>query len=240
MSTAPRRALVVIDVQNEYFSGGLPIEYPPVEQTLSNIGRAMDAARAAGIPVVVVQHSAPATSPLFAKGSPGWELHPVVASRPRDHVIEKAWPSVYTGTDFADWLARHEIDTLTVVGYMTHNCDASTIFEATHRGLRVEFLADASGALPYANSAGSVSAEEVHRVFSVVFHSRFAAVASTAQWLGAVNAGVAIECDNIAASNRRARAASAGAPCKGDDAAGSCPRGGATRPACRSAAQSGA
>jgi hypothetical protein len=66
---------------------------------------------------------------------------------------------------------------------MTHNCDASTIFEATHRGLHVEFLQDATGALPYANEAGSASAEEIHRVFSVVFHSRFAATGSTDAWI---------------------------------------------------------
>ncbi|WP_457281318.1 cysteine hydrolase family protein [Polaromonas sp. P5_D5] len=205
---APRRALVVIDVQKEYFSGGgLLIEYPPVEKTLPNIGRAMDAARAAGIPVVVVQHSESAASPLFAKGSPLWELHETVASRPRDHYVEKSWPSVYTGTDFAGWLEKNRIDTLTVIGYMTHNCDASTIFEATHRGLHVEFLQDASGALPYANEAGRASAEEIHRVFSVVFHSRFAATGSTDTWIAAVQAGGRLEKNNVLASNRAALAA---------------------------------
>lgn len=202
---APRRALVVIDVQKEYFSGGgLLIEYPPVEKTLPNIGRAMDAARAAGIPVVVVQHSESAASPLFAKGSPLWELHETVASRPRDHYVEKSWPSVYTGTDFAAWLEKNRIDTLTVIGYMTHNCDASTIFEATHRGLHAEFLQDASGALPYANEAGRASAEEIHRVFSVVFHSRFAATGSTDAWIAAVQAGGRLEKNNVLASNRAA------------------------------------
>lgn len=205
---SPRRALVVIDVQKEYFSGGgLLIEYPPVEKTLPNIGRAMDAARAAGIPVVVVQHSESAAAPVFAKGSPTWELHETVASRPRDHYIEKAWPSVYTGTDFAEWLEKNSIDTLTVIGYMTHNCDASTIFEATHRGLHVEFLQDASGALPYANEAGQASAEEIHRVFSVVFHSRFAAAGSTDAWIAAIQAGGRLEKNNVLASNRAAVAA---------------------------------
>ena len=204
-SKAPRRALVVIDVQKEYFTGGsLLIEYPPVEQTLPNIGRAMDAAQAAGIPVVVVQHSEAASAPMFAKGSALWELHETVANRPHDHFIEKAWPSVYTGTDFADWLEKHRIDTLTVVGYMTHNCDASTIFEATHRGLHVEFLQDASGALPYANEAGQASAEEIHRVFDVVFHTRFAAVGSTDDWVTAVHAGQTLKKSNIAVSNQSA------------------------------------
>ncbi|OOG44983.1 cysteine hydrolase family protein [Polaromonas sp. A23] len=205
-TTTPRRALVVIDVQNEYFTGNLRIEHPPVQQSLPNIGRAMDAARAAGIPVVVVQHSEAASAPLFAKGSATWELNEIVASRPRDHYIEKAWPSVFTETDFADWLKEKQVDTLTVAGYMTHNCDASTIFEAMHRGLQVEFLQDATGALPYANTAGSATAEEIHRVFSVVFHTGFAAVASTDDWINTVQAGGALKKGSILASNQAALA----------------------------------
>lgn len=206
MNNAPRRALVVIDVQNEYFEGGgLPIEHPPVTQTLPNIARAMDAAHAAGVPVVVVQHDAPAGAPVFVPGSARWQLHPEVARRPRDHFITKHLPSVFAGTGFADWLAAHAIDTLTVAGYMTHNCGAGTVYEAMHRGLKVEFLADASGALPYANAAGRVSAEEVHRVFSVVFHSNFAAVADTATWIAALRDKIALPIDNVVASNRRGR-----------------------------------
>ncbi|MFL9905343.1 cysteine hydrolase family protein [Paraburkholderia sp. RL17-337-BIB-A] len=204
--TAPRRALIVIDVQNEYVTGDLPIEYPDVQTSLVNIGRAMDAARAAGVPVVVVQNFAPATSPLFARGSVGAELHPVVGSRPHDHYVEKSLPSAYAGTDLGAWLAAREIDTLTVIGYMTHNCDASTIFHALHDGLAVEFLADATGSVPYENSAGFASAQDIHRVFSVVLQSRFAAVASTEQWIAAVKSGAPLERGNIYASNQKARA----------------------------------
>ena len=203
--TTPRRALIVIDVQNEYVSGDLPIEYPEVQSSLANIGRAMDAARAAGVPVVVVQNFAPAGSPLFARGSTGAELHSTVGSRERDHYVEKSLPSAFTGTDLAEWLAGRHIDTLTVVGYMTHNCDASTINHAVHAGLAVEFLHDATGSVPYENSAGFASAEDIHRVFSVVLQSRFAAVASTDEWLAAVSGGVPLERGNIYASNQKAR-----------------------------------
>ena len=58
----PQRALIVIDVQNEYFTGKLRIAFPPVAQSLANICRAMDAATAAGIPVAVVQHLANGSS----------------------------------------------------------------------------------------------------------------------------------------------------------------------------------
>lgn len=201
-----KRALIVVDVQNEYFSGGLLIEYPPVSQTLPNIGRAMDAARAAGVPVVVVQNTARPDAPVFVKGTPGWELNEVVGGRPRDHYIEKNLPSVFTGTDLKDWIASNGIDTLTVIGYMTHNCDASTVFEAAHLHLNVEFLSDASGSLSYENSAGQASAEEIHRVFSVVFQSRFAAVLSTEQWIDALKTDALPYLDNPYASNQRALA----------------------------------
>lgn len=201
-----KRALIVVDVQNEYFSGGLLIEHPPVSQTLPNIGRAMDAARAAGVPVVVVQNTAPPEAPVFVKGTPGWELNEVVGGRPRDHYIEKNFPSVFTGTDLKDWIAANGVDTLSVVGYMTHNCDASTIFEAAHLQLNVEFLDDASGSLSYENSAGRASAEEIHRVFSVVFQSRFAAVLSTDQWIEAIRTDALPYLDNPYASNQRALA----------------------------------
>lgn len=204
-STHPRRALIVIDVQNEYVTGGVPIEYPDVNQSLANIGRAMDAAQAAGIPVVVVQNSLPAGAPVFARGSAGWELHPLVASRPRSHYIDKTLPSAFAGTDLAAWLAGQGIDTLTVVGYMTHNCNDSTVKQAVHDGFAVEYLADASGSLPYENRAGRASAEEIHRVFTVVMQSRFAAVAGTDEWIAALASGQALPRDNIVASNRRAR-----------------------------------
>lgn len=208
-TTTPRRALLVIDVQNEYFTGDMPIEYPSVDISLPNIITAMAAARAAGVPVIVVQHDAPADSPIFAKGSDGWQLHPQVAAFAADHRINKAMGSVFAGTDLRAWLDGHGIDTLTVIGYMTHNCDAATIYHAAHDGLQVEFLQDATGTLSYANAAGAASAEEIHRVYSTVFHSNFAAVASTQAWLDAVSAGKALEKDNIYLSNQRARKAAA-------------------------------
>jgi nicotinamidase-related amidase len=202
--TPPRRALVVIDVQNEYIDGRFRIEYPDVSETLPNIGRAMDACTEAGIPVIVVQHVLDADAPIFAAGSRGVDLHPSVAERRRDHLVQKTLPSCFTGTGLHDWLTDRGIDTLSIVGYMTHNCDDSTAREAMHRGYRVELLSDATGSLPYANSAGIASAEQIHRTTLVVMQSTFAAVATTAQWLSALAGGDAPATDNIFASNQRA------------------------------------
>lgn len=206
LPSASRRALIVIDVQNEYVTGNLPIEYPPVDASLANIGRAIDAANAAGVPVIVVQHVAPPGAPIFAPDTDGVALHPVVADRPYAHLIVKAQASSFAGTDLAAWLDAHGIDTLAVVGYMTHNCNASTVYHAAHAGLAVEYLADATGALPYENEAGAVSAEEIHRAYTVVFQSNFAAVMATDAWIAGLGGAAMPARDSVAASNRRARA----------------------------------
>jgi nicotinamidase-related amidase len=205
MSTTYRRALIVIDVQNEYETGNLMIEYPDINLSLANIGRAMDAAREANIPTIVVQQYAPAESPIFAQGSNAWELHEVVHSRKWNHHIEKKLPSAFAGTDLAEWLNANKIDTLVVTGYMTHNCVDSTIKHAFHSGLAVEYLSDASGSLSYINKAGSATGEEIHRTFCIVMQARFAAVMSTAEWIEMIQTNGTAERDGIYKSNLRAR-----------------------------------
>ena len=205
--TAPRRALVLIDVQNDYDGGALAISHPPFAESIANIARAMDAAHANGVPIVAVRQMAPPTSPYFATGTHGGELHDAVASRACDHLIEKKLPSAFAGTDLETYLRANVIDTITIAGYMTHNCDLSTIIHAVHMGFEVEFLSDATGSLAYANAAGSASAEEIHRVMSVVLQSRFAAVCATSDWIAHMAAGTRPERDTIAASHQRALAA---------------------------------
>ena len=155
------RALLVIDVQNEYFTGALPITHPAghLEQILG----AMDAA-AGRVPTIVVQHHFPEPDkPFFQKGTPGWELHPEIKARSHNLLIEKTMPGSFTGTPLEDWLRERGVDTVTIAGYMTHMCCDTTARQAVHRGFTVEFLRDATGTLALSNSAGEVTAEELHR-----------------------------------------------------------------------------
>lgn len=200
-----KRALIVIDVQNEYVVGKLPIAYPPLDTSLANIAAAMDAATDAGIPIAVVQHVAPPESPLFARGSAGFALHPTVAERPYDLLVEKTLPSSFTGTELGRWLSEHAVETLVICGYMTQNCDESTARDAVHRGFGVEFLSDATGTLAIANQAGSITAKELHESVLVVLQSRFAAVATTASWIESVTHGTELERSGILSSALAAR-----------------------------------
>lgn len=177
------RALLVIDVQNEYFTGALPITYPAGH--LEQILIAMDAAATKQVPVVVVQHHmTDPEKPYFQKGTSGWELHAEVAARPHDVLIEKTLPGSFTGTELGDWLRERNIDTVTIAGYMTHMCCDTTARQAVHRGFTVEFLSDATGTLPLSNSAGEVTAEELQRSILCAQQMMLSEVLDVTSWIG--------------------------------------------------------
>ena len=184
------RALLVVDVQGEYDGGALPIAHPPLEVSLPNIRRAIEAARARGIPLVVVQQTGPSDAPAFATGSPGWQLLAVMDGVDGQLAVEKALPSAFAGTQLQEWLQKAGVDTLTLIGFLTHNCIDSTAREALHRGYRVEVLADATGTVALRNPVGAVSAEDLHRHTLLVLQSRFAAVMTTSAWEASLDSGV--------------------------------------------------
>ena len=181
-----KRALLVIDVQNEYFTGMLPITHPVGH--LGKILEVMDAS-AGRVPTVVIQHRMlEEDKPFFQKGKPGWELHPEVEGRPRDLRVEKTLPGSFTGTGLESWLREQGIDTVTIAGYMTHMCCDTTARQAVHRGFAVEFLSDATGTLPLANSAGSVTAEELHRSILCAQQMLLSEVLPSSAWIDRIRA----------------------------------------------------
>lgn len=182
-----KRALLVIDVQNEYFTGKLPITHPA--DHLENILRAMDAARAQGVATVVVQHTfTDPAMPFFQRGTPEWELHEEVKKRPHDLHVEKNLPGSFTGTELEEWLRGQGIATVTVAGYMTHMCCDTTARQAVHRGFTVEFLGDGTGTLPLSNAAGDVTAEELQRAILCAQQMLLSEVLSTKAWCERIGA----------------------------------------------------
>jgi nicotinamidase-related amidase len=200
--TSPRRALVLVDVQQEYFGGPLEIQHPPHTESLPRIVAALDAATAAGVPVVAVQHTAGQGAPVFDPTTPGFELHPDVESRRTDawKSVVKTYGSVFAGTDLLEWLRDHEVDTITLVGYMTNNCVIASAAEAETHGLAAEVLSDATGAIHIANAAGFADARTVHSTLLALLHSNFATVADTATWSDAVTAGVSLPRSDLGTS----------------------------------------
>ena len=144
----------------------------------------MDHAASVGMPVAVIQHTAPSEdSPTFRKGSNEWRLHPEVERRKCDIMIEKNLPGSFTGTKLEEWLRMKGVSRVAICGYMTQMCCDTTARQAFHLGFQVDFLSDATGTMDIQNSAGSISASDLHRAVLVTMAAKFARVVGTEEWI---------------------------------------------------------
>lgn len=177
-----KRALLVIDVQNEYFNGKLPVTYP--ENSFENIIKVIDFANENNIPTALIQHTNPGEDAVtFKEGTGGHKIHKDVLKRDHDKIIEKNLPGCFTGTELNSWLEENHVDTLVISGYMTQMCCDTTARQALHFGFNVEFLSDATGTLDISNSAGKISAEELHNAILITQAMRFSEVMSADEWI---------------------------------------------------------
>lgn len=141
--TAKKTAVIVIDIQNEYFPGGkMPI--PDGMKALNNSKRIVDFAHKNGMPVFFVQHIGDAQGPLFAKGSRFADFHKDLQPTKVDRIITKATPSSFVGTDLKEQLDKLGIKQLVVTGLMTHMCVSSTARDAVPLGFSVIIPEDAT------------------------------------------------------------------------------------------------
>ena len=200
--TAPRRALVLVDVQNEYTHLPLRIRYPSLSDCLKRIERALDAAENAGLPVVCVQHAGPPGGAIFTPGGKGFELCPCVERRRTSQwkCVVKRRGSIYAGTDLAAWLHEQDVDTVTLAGFMANNCVLASAAWGETIGLTTEVLSDAVGAINLRNCAGEADARTVHATLMALLHSNWAAVAATDDWCRALGRGGPLPRSNLVAS----------------------------------------
>ena len=129
MAATPQRALIVIDLQNDYFPDG---KFPlwNTEAVLAQVESAIARARAQGVPVILVQHIADApngAAPFFNAGTSGVELHPrILAAAPDAVVVTKAQADSFLNTTLEEKLAELGVEELLVCGMMTQNCVTHT------------------------------------------------------------------------------------------------------------------
>ncbi|GAB2866081.1 isochorismatase family protein [Pseudoduganella ginsengisoli] len=174
-------ALVLIDFQNEYYDGKLPI--PDGLPAARNAARLVAWADRLGMPVFHVQHVGAATGALFAAGSHAGEIHPLLAPAPHHHIVAKDRVASFAGTDLHAQLQGLGINTLIVAGLMTHMCVSTAVREARSFGAssyKVVVAADASATRDISDWNGDVVAHAgLHRATLTALHDNFADVRNT-------------------------------------------------------------
>ena len=139
------KALLVIDLQNDYFEGGA---YPlwNTEAVLASIEAAIARAKAAGVPVLHVQHvadQAAGIAPFFNAGTPGVEIHPrILAAAPEAPVVTKAHADGFVETTLEEELEKLGTTELLVCGMMTQNCVTHTAISPSAEFYDVTILPD--------------------------------------------------------------------------------------------------
>lgn len=175
-------ALVLIDFQNEYFDGRLPI--PDGLSALRNALRLVALADAHAMPVFHIQHVGAAKGPVFAAGSALVEIHPELRPAPRHQVLQKTTTSSFASTDLHAQLQARGIKTLIIAGLMTHMCVSTATRDARQFGAQsygVLLAADACATRDIDGwDGGVVSHRDLHSVTLTALSDNFAQVLDTA------------------------------------------------------------
>lgn len=140
-----KKALIVIDPQNDYFPGG---SFPlwNAEEALASIEAAIVNAKGKGIPVILVQHVADrrnGKAAFFNEGTSGVEIHPRIrAVAPDAPMVVKAFADGFYQTLLDETLQQAGIEELLLCGMMTQNCVTHTAISKSAEKYKVSILAD--------------------------------------------------------------------------------------------------
>lgn len=179
---AGNSALLVIDFQNEYFSGKMPI--PDGVRALGNARRLVAFADQAGIPVFHVQHVTPAGTPIFAEDSAAAQFHDELQPAAHHTVLQKSSVSVFPTTDIDSRLKAAGIKTLIISGLMTHACVAGAARDAAPLGYEVLVAEDACATRDLDTADGAVLPHAtLHRASLATIADTFGDVMTTTQIL---------------------------------------------------------
>jgi nicotinamidase-related amidase len=172
-------AVVIIDAQNEYVNGKLPLV--GIAPALDNIAILLKAARAAGSPIIHVQHKGRAGG-LFDPGADAFQLAPQAAQMSGEAIVEKPLPNAFAQTNLQDLLVNTGKKQLIIAGFQTHMCISSTARAALDLGYRTTVVSDASATrdLPDPTGGPAFAAAELHRAALAGLADRFAIVAKLA------------------------------------------------------------
>jgi nicotinamidase-related amidase len=173
------RGLVVVDIQNDYFPGGAyPLTGP--EAAAANARRLLDAFRAAGEPLVHVQHVWDAPEATFMRpGTVGVEIHESVVPLPAEPVVRKAHPNGFLDTRLEETLRAREVDEVVLCGMMTSMCVDATARAAADLGFSVTVVHDACAAPDLEFGGETIPARQVHSAFLAALGSAYGRVVAT-------------------------------------------------------------
>ena len=175
-------ALVIIDVQNDYFPQG-KCELFQSEQALKVTKRLLKHFRERKLPVFYVQHISPEDAAFFLPNTKGVQLHKEIEPLGSEYIIVKHTPNGFHETTLQEKLTSLSIKNLVMCGMMTHMCVDTTVRAAKDLGYQVTLISDACATKDLEWNGRKLPASFINDVYMASLNGRFATVMSSTDYL---------------------------------------------------------
>ncbi|MCY1039218.1 cysteine hydrolase family protein [Staphylococcus nepalensis] len=177
-------ALIIVDIQNDYFPGGkYPLSNP--EDAAENAKKLLMWFREnLSENIYHVQHIAPDESlGFFAPDTEGAEIREVVQPQDNETLIVKQFPNSFVNTGLHDKLQAQNIEHVVIVGMMTHMCIDATARAAADLGYKVSVVEDACASRELTYNEHVVKAEDAHYAFISALDLLYADIYTTENFI---------------------------------------------------------
>jgi len=178
-----KRAVVVVDLQNEYLPTG-KLALTGIHAALANAARVIADARTRGDLIIHIRHeSTDPDAPVFTPGTAAVQIHDTVAPEHGEQVIVKNFPNAFLKTNLKELLDDEGIEAVTVIGAMSHMCIDATTRAATDFGYKTTVVHDACATRDLEFGGTTVPAAQVHAAFMSALAYAYASLLSTDDYL---------------------------------------------------------
>ena len=173
-----KTALLLVDLQNDYFPGG-KMELAGSVEASQRAARLLAFFREAHLPRVHIQHiSTRPTATFFLPNTEGVRTHANVQPLEGETVYEKHVPNSFRETPLLAHLRREQIERVVIAGMMTHMCVDATVRAAFDFGYQCLVAEDACATRALTHAGQTVSAEDVQRSFLAALNGTYGKVLS--------------------------------------------------------------
>ena len=160
-----KTALLIIDIQNDYFSGGKHPLVNPLEAAQKAYMILQCFREQAGHHVHIQHISLEPDATFFISGERGTDIHDSVAHFEGEPIVYKHEPNSFLNTNLLELLRGWEIERVVITGMMTHMCVDATARAASDLGFQVIVAEDACATRDLKYDEITIPAEHVHKAF---------------------------------------------------------------------------
>lgn len=177
------KALLIIDIQNDYFEGGTnPLHNS--EEASMKAKLLLEDFRLKKQPIIHIQHIATRSdATFFLPDSEGAEIHQNVKPISEEVVFIKHYPNSFRETELLEYLREEKITELVVVGMMTHMCIDATVRASKDYGFECTVISDACATKSLKINRNEIDANDVHNSILASLTYFYAKVMDTETYL---------------------------------------------------------